>query len=87
MFLLRFFKKLIYSIFTSIIGVIGAILWGAGQILYGLLIGLCFFAEKTCVFWCIVPWIVDCSVGWKIVNFIVILLILSILIDLQDKVI
>jgi len=85
MFLLRMVKNVVFRLIQSIAEFIGALLWGIGQILYGVLILLCFVAEKTCVFWAVLPWLIQCSTGWKVVNFVVILLILGILIDLQDK--
>ena len=84
--MLRFFKNIGLNLLGRMAGLIGALLWGIGQAALAFLLSVCLIIEKFCVFFLVVPWLMPCSTGWKIVNFIVITLIVGVAMDMPNHV-
>ena len=84
--MLNFFTKLLLKIVTDVGELIFSLIWGIGQVALAFLLAICLIIEKFCVFFLVVPWLMPCATGWKIVNFIVMLFIVGLAIDTPNRV-
>ena len=84
--MLNFFKKLLLKIVTDVGELIFSLIWGIGQVALAFLLAICLIIEKFCVFFLVVPWLMPCVTGWKIVNFVVMAFIVGLAIDMPNRV-